>query len=452
MSRLGQAVARCAVRLVPAGRRDWAEAVWAEAGQAPPGLARLSWRAGGVRLIAREALLARRAARALVFAAAAGWIVHVAWPGPAGNPATGVNRLNVATLLPVLAGLPLLARWLFGPAAPGPVARVLRTGAYAAVLALTLAKAVVEQVADNPAIVPHLGSDASVPLKTGMMYTWLVESIFLLVMTMYLTVLLALTARRLRVTTATLAAGTGVGIVLGAVMYAMFPLGFGEYATSPWLHGLPLDLVVLLAWVVLLGGPVLAGFAAARCHRGQGSQKQVAEARIRQAVVAGVLAAAGGAMLVTVLGTVTIALMARAGWAAHWLYPGQHLPAALAYHHEITASVHAVNYGIVLLVFPVIGLIMGLAGGGFAAGPTAQPAGSPPGGGGPPRPPGHPTQDPPGGIRLAGASTGEPVAGLPGFAGDGPDRAVAELPLMIQAAGHAQERSGRPGHRPDQAP
>jgi hypothetical protein len=53
---------RAAMRLMPARRRDWAEALWAETGQAPIGWARLAWRAGGVRLIAREALLAQRAA------------------------------------------------------------------------------------------------------------------------------------------------------------------------------------------------------------------------------------------------------------------------------------------------------------------------------------------------------------------------------------------------------
>jgi hypothetical protein len=213
----------------------------------------------------REALLARRAARTLVFVAAAVWVVHVAWPGPAGNPATAVNRLNVVTVVPVLAGLPLLARWLFGPAAPGWTARVLRSGAYAAVLVLTLAKASVEQVADNPAIASHLSSDASVPVKTGMIYTWLVESVFLLVVGVYMAAILAATARRPRVAPATLAAGTGAGIVLGAVMYAMFPLGFTDHATTPWLHGIPIDLVVLLAWVLLFGGPVLAGVVAARC-------------------------------------------------------------------------------------------------------------------------------------------------------------------------------------------
>jgi hypothetical protein len=43
MSRLARAV----LRLVPAHRRDWAEALWAEAGQARGGRARLAWRAGG---------------------------------------------------------------------------------------------------------------------------------------------------------------------------------------------------------------------------------------------------------------------------------------------------------------------------------------------------------------------------------------------------------------------
>jgi hypothetical protein len=60
-----------AARLLPAGRRDWAAAVWAEAHEVPPGLARLAWRAGGVWMLAREALLPRRILSAMLFAAAA---------------------------------------------------------------------------------------------------------------------------------------------------------------------------------------------------------------------------------------------------------------------------------------------------------------------------------------------------------------------------------------------
>jgi hypothetical protein len=281
------------------------------------------------------------------------------------------------------------------------MARVLRFGAYAAVLVLTLAKASVEQVRDNPAVLPRLSSDASVPVKDGMIYTWLVESIFLLVVAVYVAAILAATARRPRVAPATLAAGIGAGLVLGAVMYTVAPLGLASHATDPWLHGWPIGLVVLLAWVLLFGGPVLAGGIAARCYRGPGSPEQIQKAKIRQAVAAGFLATAVGALMVAVLGSATITLMSRAGWVLHWLYPGQHLPAAVAYARELAASVRADNYGMILLVFPVIGLLMGLAGGGLAA--PAPLAGPPPGGGGPPRPPGHPAPDPPGGIRLAAA-------------------------------------------------
>ena len=429
LTRVLAGLLRPSARLVSAERRAWVEALWAEAGQVPAGRARLAWRAGGLLLIAREALSARRAAKVLVFAAAAVWIAHVAWPGPAGNPGTAVNRLHVVTLVPMLAGLPLLVRWLFGPAAPGWMARVLRFGAYAAVLVLTLAKAGVELVRDNPAALLRLSSDASVPVKTGMIYTWLTASVSLLVVGLYVAAILVATARRPRVAPATLAMGTGAGIVLGAVMYAVAPLGLAGHSTDPWLHGFPIGLVVLLAWVLLFGGPALAGVVAARCYRAPGSPEQVHKAKGRQAVVAGFLAAAVGALMVAVLGSATIALMSRAGWVLHWLYPGQHLTAAASYAHELAASVRVDNYCMILLVFPIIGLLMGLlAGGGLAApAPLSGPpgAGPPPGGGGPP---GQPAPDPPGGIRLAVTTADGLVVGLPGSAEDSPHGAEPALP------------------------
>jgi hypothetical protein len=82
--------------------------------------------------------------------------------------------------------------------------------------------------------------------------------------------------------------------------------------------------------------------------------------------------------------------------------------------------VRAGGYGLILLAFPVIGLVMGLAGGASAGGDPATPPGPPPGGGGPP---GHPAPDPPGGIRLAAAGADGLAASLPGFAEDRPCRA-----------------------------
>jgi hypothetical protein len=347
------------MRLVPDGRRDWAEALWAEADQLPRGLARLAWRASGIRFILREARVLRLAAQALVFAVAAAWIVHVAWPGPAGNPATAVDRLNVVTLLPALAVLPLLMRRLAGPAAAGPLGRVLRYGAYAAVLALTLAKVSVDPVADNPAATPLLNSDASTPVKDGMIATWLTQSLFLLIVVVYVAAVLALTARRSRVSPATLAAGTGTGLALGAVMYAIFPLGFTRQSTNPRLPGYATGLLIALAWVILFAGPVLAGAVAARRYREPGSRERVGKLRIRQAAAAGFLATAVGALTVAALGTVTVALLPRTGWLPNELYPGQHLSAAAAYSRDLTASVRIGHYGLLLLFFPVIGLLAG---------------------------------------------------------------------------------------------
>jgi hypothetical protein len=57
-SRIAAAAGRGAMRLVPADRRDWAEAVWAEAREAPAGWPRLAWRAGGLGLIVKEGQMA----------------------------------------------------------------------------------------------------------------------------------------------------------------------------------------------------------------------------------------------------------------------------------------------------------------------------------------------------------------------------------------------------------
>ena len=117
MSRAGRATAaaaRCAVRVVPSARRDWAEAVWAEAHEVPAGWQRLAWRAGGLRLMAKEAQMMRRIGIAVLFAAAAGAAAWGAWPGsPVSHGAAAQGGIIIT--LTLLAGLPLLTRWLLGP-------------------------------------------------------------------------------------------------------------------------------------------------------------------------------------------------------------------------------------------------------------------------------------------------------------------------------------------------
>ena len=390
---------RAAARLVPAERRDWAEALWAEAGEVPPGVARLAWRAGGIRLIAREALLARRAGQSLAFAAAAAWVTWAAWPGPAGNIATAVARVDVVTVLLVLAGLPLLARRFFGPPAAGPVARALRAGAYAAVLVLTVAKASVEQVVNVPAVVARQAATGQGLQPVA--FIWFGEIMFLLIVAGYVAAILVMTARRPGVAPATLAIGSGAGIVLGVVMCAVVPLGLAKDATEPWLAGAAIDPVVALAWILLLGGPLAAGSMAGRLYRRSGRPEQTANARAWQGVAAGFLATGVGALIVTAVGTGMVALMPRSGGLLRWLYPGQHLSAAVAYNRELWASMNAQGYFLILLFFPIIGLSLGAAGSSWAV--VGDP-GSPPGGGGPPGL--EPAPDPPGSGQALHAARG----------------------------------------------
>ena len=101
--RVGAVVRRAAARLVPAGRRDWVEAVWAEAPEVPAGLRRVAWRVGGVWLMAREALVLRRIVSALLFAVAAAVVAWAAWPDSPASVATPSDQVHVIVLA-VLAG------------------------------------------------------------------------------------------------------------------------------------------------------------------------------------------------------------------------------------------------------------------------------------------------------------------------------------------------------------
>ena len=415
------AVLRCgALRLVPAERRAWVAAVWAEAPEVPPGLRRLTWRAGGVRLVAREAAAMRRTGGLLLFAAATWMAVRVAWPGSPASFATSVDRVYVITMVLLVAGLPLLARWFFGPPDNRP-ARQLRAGACAAFLALIPATVAVEQFAYAP---PRGGADLGLYLLINGRPThaqWGAESLLLAIMALYLAAIVWMTSRRSRVAPATLAVGTGAGVALGLVMYVVAPLGLSKDATNPWLPGSDVDPLMLLAWLLLLGGPLTAAVIADRHYTASSSSPPRAGARIRQVMAAGLLVSLSGALLVTVLGTGTTAVMLRSAWLRNWLYNDQHslygvqnlssdlrTSSAIAYSHQITGSVDASAFNFIFIAFPLIALVLT----GFAAlalwgNATADRDDPRRGGGGPPCP--GPVPDPPDGGRLKVASAAQHV-------------------------------------------
>ncbi len=417
LSQVGAAARRGAARLVPAGRRDWVEALWAEAPEVPPGLRQLAWRAGGARLIAREALMRRRIGSALLFAVAAALVAWAAWPGSAADAATSVDRVDVITMVLLLAGLPLAARRFFGPPARSRTARFLRVGGYVALLALIPAKAAVEQFTDAPprgGVVLRLYLLIASPgFGNNNNNDWVGETLFLVVMALYVAAILWMTSQRSRIAPATLAIGAGTGIVLGVVMYAVAPLGLSNAATNPWLPGSEIDPLVLLAWILVLVGPGAAAVLAERRYAASASPPPPAGARARQVFAAGLLTSLAGALLVTVLGTGTTALMLKAAWLRNWLYHGQHLLfgvgglrlllrgnlGAVAYSHELTAGVDAATFLIICMAFPLFGLALT----GWAAlclwNPATGRDGPRPGGG---RPPGaEPAPDPPDSAQLA---------------------------------------------------
>jgi hypothetical protein len=363
------AAGRRAAWLLPAGRRDWLAAVWAEAHEVPPGVERLAWRAGGVWMLARGALMPRRIVRAALFAVAAAIAAWAAWPQP-GVGHAAVSQFHVIATVLLLAGLPLLARRFFGPASPSRAGRSLRVFCCAAVLAFMPALAVVEAFANLTPAQPayryifciaqgwsNTQGCGGVPGQSTGGPPWPGEIVLLLMTAGYVGVILFLTSRRSRVTRGTLAIGTGAGLLLGLVMYVVAPLGLNNYATDPWLPGSRVDPLVVLAWILLIGGPVVvAGLASRRCRELDGAKPSY-HVRIGQGVAAGVLATGTGALFVTALGTGTTALMIKSAWLRHWLYHG-HLSAIATYQHEIYAGNNVNGYALILLAFPVIGLLL----------------------------------------------------------------------------------------------
>lgn len=352
LTRAMAAVLRRSAALMPADRREWAEAAWAEVAEVPAGWQRLRWLAGGLRLTMREAARGRRLWYPLAFAAAAAGMAWNAWSGPPGDSAIEINRIDVIVIVVILAGLPWIIRRARGPIADARLARLVRTGGYVAVLALVLAKSAVERVADAP---PNN--------RGGTAVAWAGEAVFLAVMASYAAAILVFTARRSPVLPATVAIGTVTGIALGVLAYVLGPLGFPLRFTGPWparLYDAALALGVLLA----LCAPVTAGRAAARW-----AGRSPAGAGARQGAMAGLCSGTAAALAVAVLSTATIAILPYDTRLQHWAtgHIGQWTPVV----GQVTPILHprlgyvagnsafAAGYLIVLLISPLAGCAFG---------------------------------------------------------------------------------------------
>jgi hypothetical protein len=330
----------------------------------------------------------RRVVSSLVFLAATVGLVWAGWPGAPANPATLVNRVDVIAAVVLLAGLPWLSRRVFGPAGDSWLARIVRVGGYAAVVALVLVKAEVER----SGYAAHAGG-------AWLAGVWAGEIIFLVVMAGYVAGLLAVTARRPLLGPVALATGAAAGVAAGLLMYALPPVGRWPHITIGWLadvYGVTRALAVPLA----LGTAFAAGLVAAQRTRGRRQQLPLADTRARQGVAAGLCAGAVAALLFCVLSTGTIALLPHNAKPILWVFAkprppvwtlgGGHLPRPSMYNpalyqFEMSVADTAAGYLLALICFPLFGSGLGAWGGLVAAGrPGRRPGGG--GGGGAPEP------------------------------------------------------------------
>jgi len=359
LTRPMMALLRRSAALVPAGRREWAEAIWAEMAEVPAGWQRLGWFAGGMRLTVREAARGHRPWYPLAFVAAVAATAWSAWSGPPGDSAVEINRIDVIAIAVILAGLAWIIRRARGPVADARLARVVRTGGYAAVLALVLAKSAVERVADAP---PNNLSGPAV--------AWTGEAVFLVVMASYAAVILAFTARHSPALPATMAVGTVTGIALGVMAYLLGPLGFPLRFAGPW-PARTYDAAMALGALLALCAPVMAGRAAAR-RAGRSRPAGAgagAGAGARQGAMAGLCSGTAAALAVAVLSTATIAILPYDTRLQHWA--GGHIGQWTPVVGQVTPILHprlgyvagnsafAAGYLIVLLLGPLAGSAFG---------------------------------------------------------------------------------------------
>jgi hypothetical protein len=368
MTRVMSLLLRCSAALGPADRRMWAHALWVEAEAIPEGWSRLAWLAGGVRLTVLEAGLARRLGYPAVFAAAAAGTAWSAWSGPTGDSAIMINRVDVITVAVILAGLSWAIRRARGPVAGSRAARMIRTGGYVVVLALVLAKAAVERVADAP---PN-----NLPASE---LGWTGELVFLAVMAGYAVVILTGTARRSSASCADVATGAAIGAALGILVYALGPLGF-PLRFAGWWPARLYDAAMVLGALLAVGAPVAAGVAVSR--RAGGTPRT--GSWVRHGALAGLCTGAAAALVISVLSTATIALLPHDSGLRDWAagHIGQWTPAVGQVAPLVGSrlgyvagnSAFAAGYLIVLLLSPLFGCGIGVWAGRAAGRPRLAPS------------------------------------------------------------------------------
>jgi hypothetical protein len=314
-------------------------------------------------------------------AAAVAALMLACWPGPADNPATLISRVSVLVAAGLVAALPALVRRRYGQPARGWLPALVRVAGLAVVVALLAVKTRVEHVEFATAT----GARSLAGLWTG-------EVVFLAAIAACLAGLLMATAQRGPASRTTLAIGTGSGAGIGVAVYGLRPLADRLHVGSPALGAL-YELGKVLAVPVVLAAAIAASMAAARRVSNRKGGLTLRDMRARQGLAAGLCVGFTAALVVSLMGVATIALVPHLAVGLQWTLPGRAAPPGSVYDFEVAMTEAGAGYLLVLLIFPVLGAGLGAWAGLFAANGGLRPDGGG-GGGGPgkrgpePAPPG----------------------------------------------------------------
>jgi hypothetical protein len=320
----------------------------------------------------------------LALAGAVAAMAVAGWPGPPDNPATLISRVSVVGVAVMLAGLPSLIRRKFGPIAGGWAPPLVRAVGCATAIVLIAVMARVER----------LEFAARRPSLAGL---WVGEAVFLAVIAVYAAGLLAVTASRTPARRTTLVIGGGAGVVIGVAIFGLRPLADKLHIASPTLAVL-YQVGKVLAVPLVLAAAIAASTVAARRASSRAGGLPLRHVRARQGFAAGACVGFAAAVVVSVLGIATIALLPHAATGLQWTLPFRNFPPDSVYQFEVAMTEAGAGFLLVLIIFPVVGAGLGAWAGMFAGDTGLRPDGG--GGGGGPKAPGPRPKNPDGGRRA----------------------------------------------------
>ena len=271
----------------------------------------------------------------LAFSGAAAGLAWLSWPGAPTDPATLINRVDVVAIVVMLAVLPwAAARLRPGRHQPGGAHhahRRLRGGVRACPGQGPCGAIGIRRARRTPGACGPVGRRDGLPGGGGGLYH-----------------------RAPRRDDAADARSPGrpghrhgAGIAAGLAMYALPPLAHPPQVANAWLTGAYGAARVLVVPLVA-GAGIAAGLLAARRTSGRGSQLPLADARARQGVAAGLCAGAAAALVVSVLGISTIALLPQEAARLQWALPRAHAMPGSLYAFEVSLSDSAAGHLLIL--------------------------------------------------------------------------------------------------------